>query len=57
LYIWYKRKVKEFAKKYFEPIPPKSAPKVTYVEPIQTGERRITVKEVATPYLMIATTP
>lgn len=48
-------KVKEFAKKYLEPIPAQVAPpKVHIVEPAQTGERRITVKkEVATPYLMI----
>jgi zinc protease len=48
-------KVKEFAKKYLEPIPAQIAPpKVHIVEPMQTGERRITVKkEVATPYLMI----
>jgi zinc protease len=48
-------KVKEFAKKYLEPIPAQNAPpKVHIVEPKQTGERRITVKkEVATPYLMI----
>jgi zinc protease len=48
-------KVKEFAKKYLEPIPAQKAPpKVHIVEPKQTGERRITVqKEVATPYLMI----
>lgn len=47
--------VKEFAKKYLEPIPAQAAPpKVHIVEPIQTGERRIVVKkEVATPYLMI----
>ncbi|EIA07708.1 M16 family metallopeptidase [Flavobacterium frigoris] len=48
-------KVKEFAKKYLEPIPAQIAPpQVHIVEPAQTGERRITVKkEVATPYLMI----
>jgi predicted Zn-dependent peptidase len=48
-------KVKELAKKYLEPIPAQIAPpKVHIVEPVQTGERRITVqKEVATPYLMI----
>jgi zinc protease len=48
-------KVKEFAKKYLEPIPAQPAPPVVHiVEPEQTGERRITVKkEVATPYLMI----
>ncbi|SHG77893.1 Predicted Zn-dependent peptidase [Flavobacterium fluvii] len=48
-------KVKELAKKYFEPIPAQPAPpKVHIVEPVQTGERRITIKkEVETPYLMI----
>jgi zinc protease len=48
-------KVKELAKKYFEPIPAQPAPpKVHIVEPAQTGERRITIKkEVETPYLMI----
>jgi predicted Zn-dependent peptidase len=48
-------KVKELAKKYFEPIPAQPAPpKVHIVEPIQTGERRITIKkEVETPYMMI----
>ena len=48
-------KVKEFAKKYLEPIPAQPAPpKVHIVEPAQTGERRITIKkEVETPYLMI----
>ncbi|MDD5149460.1 MAG: pitrilysin family protein [Flavobacterium sp.] len=48
-------KVKELAKKYFEPIPAQPAPPIVHiVEPEQTGERRITVKkEVATPYLMI----
>lgn len=48
-------KVKEFAKKYLEPIPAQPAPPVVHiVEPEQTGERRITVKkEVETPYLMI----
>lgn len=48
-------KVKELAKKYLEPIPAQIAPpKVHIVEPVQTGERRVTVKkEVATPYLMI----
>jgi zinc protease len=48
-------KVKEFAKKYLEPIPAQIAPpQVHIVEPKQIGERRITVqKEVATPYLMI----
>lgn len=47
--------VKRLAQKYFEPIPAQPAPpKVHIVEPVQTGERRITVqKEVATPYLMI----
>jgi len=49
------KKVKEFAKKYLEPIPAQPAPpKVHIVEPAQTGERRITIKkEVETPYLMI----
>lgn len=48
-------KVKELAKKYFEPIPAQPAPpKIHIVEPVQTGERRITIqKEVETPYLMI----
>lgn len=48
-------KVKEFAKKYLEPIPAQVAPPVVHiVEPEQTGERRITVKkEVETPYMMI----
>ena len=48
-------KVKELAKKYFEPIPAQSAPpKVHIVEPAQAGERRITIKkEVETPYMMI----
>jgi zinc protease len=48
-------KVKELAKKYLEPIPAKpDPPKVHIVEPVQKGERRITVqKEVNTPYLMI----
>ena len=48
-------KVKELAKKYFEPIPAQPAPpKVHIVEPVQTGERRITIKkEVETPYMMI----
>jgi zinc protease len=48
-------KVKELAKKYLEPIPAQAAPpKVHIVEPVQTGERRITIKkEVETPYLMI----
>jgi predicted Zn-dependent peptidase len=43
------------AKKYLEPIPAQAAPpKVHIVEPVQTGERRITIKkEVETPYLMI----
>ncbi|PKH68168.1 peptidase M16 [Flavobacterium sp. ALD4] len=47
--------VKRLAQKYFEPIPAQPAPpQVHIVEPVQTGERRITVqKEVATPYLMI----
>jgi zinc protease len=47
--------VKRLAQQYFEPIPAQPAPpKVHIVEPVQTGERRITVqKEVATPYLMI----
>ena len=48
-------KVKELAKKYLELIPAQPAPpKVHIVEPVQTGERRITIKkEVETPYLMI----
>jgi zinc protease len=48
-------KVKELAKKYFESIPAQAAPpKVHIVEPVQNGERRITVKkEVETPYMMI----
>lgn len=48
-------KVKELAKKYLEPIPAQPAPpKIHIVEPVQTGERRITIKkEVETPYLMI----
>jgi predicted Zn-dependent peptidase len=42
--------VKRLAQKYLEPIPAQPAPpKVHIVEPVQTGERRITVqKEVAT---------
>jgi hypothetical protein len=59
-YIWChkSRKSKGIRQKYFEPPRPKAPPKVHIVEPIQTGERRITVKkEVATPYLMIDTTP
>lgn len=48
-------KVRELAKKYFESIPAQPAPpKVHITEPVQTGERRITLKrEVETPYLMI----
>ena len=48
--------VKRLAEKYLEPIPAQPAPPAVHiVEPVQTGERRITVKkEVATPYLMIA---
>jgi predicted Zn-dependent peptidase len=45
--------VKRLAQKYLEPIPAQPAPKVHIVEPVQTGERRITVQKVATPYLMI----
>ena len=49
-------KVKQLAEKYIEPIPAQTAPpKVHIKEPVQTGERRITVKkEVATPYMAIA---
>jgi len=49
-------KVKQLAEQYLEPIPAQVAPpKVHIKEPIQTGERRITVKkEVATPYMAIA---
>ncbi|WP_338408575.1 pitrilysin family protein [uncultured Flavobacterium sp.] len=48
-------KVKEFAKKYLESIPVQPVPPVVHiVEPVQNGERRITVKkEVETPYIMI----
>ena len=48
--------VKKLAEKYIEPIPAQPTPPVIHiVEPVQTGERRITVqKDVATPYLMIA---
>ncbi len=47
--------VKRLAEKYLEPIPAQPAPPVVHIkEPVQTGERRITVqKDVATPYLMI----
>ena len=47
--------VKKLAEKYIEPIPAQLTPPVVHiVEPLQTGERRITVqKDVATPYLMI----
>jgi predicted Zn-dependent peptidase len=48
--------VKRLAEKYMSPIPAqKPAPKVNLVEPVQTGERRITVqKEVSSPYMIIA---
>lgn len=48
--------VKLLAEKYIEPISAQPTPPIVHiVEPVQTGERRITVKkEVATPYLMIA---
>ncbi len=48
--------VKRLAEKYLEPIPAQPAPpKVHIVEPVQTGERRVTVqKDVATPYLLIS---
>lgn len=48
--------VKMLAEKYLEPIPAQPAPPAVHiVEPVQTGERRITVqKDVATPYLMIS---
>jgi zinc protease len=48
--------VKRLAEKYMAPIPAqKPGPKVHLVEPLQTGERRITVqKEVSAPYMMIA---
>ncbi|OAQ40379.1 peptidase M16 [Pedobacter psychrophilus] len=47
--------VKKFADQYMAPIPAqKPGPKVHLVEPIQTGERRITVqKEVSSPYMII----
>ena len=47
--------VKKMAEKYLEPIPAQpEPPAVKIVEPVQTGERRITVqKDVATPYLNI----
>lgn len=49
-------KVKELAEQYLEPIAAQIAPpKIHITEPIQTGERRITVqKEVSNPYLVIA---
>ena len=48
--------VKRLAEKYMAPIPSqKPGPKVHLVEPVQTGERRITVqKEVSSPYMIIA---
>ncbi len=48
--------VKRLAEKYLEPIPAQpEPPKVHLVEPLQTGERRITVqKDVTAPYLGIA---
>lgn len=48
--------VKKLAEKYIEPIPEQpTPPKVHIVEPVQTGERRVTVqRDVATPYLLIA---
>jgi predicted Zn-dependent peptidase len=48
--------VKKMAEKYIEPIPAQpTPPKVHIVEPVQTGERRVTVqRDVATPYLLIA---
>ena len=48
--------VKRLAEKYMAPIPAqKPGPKVNLVEPLQTGERRITVqKEVSSPYMIIA---
>jgi predicted Zn-dependent peptidase len=48
--------VKRLSEKYLESIPAQPAPpKINITEPVQTGERRITVKkEVANPYLMIA---
>jgi zinc protease len=47
--------VKKFADQYMAPIPAqKPGPKVHLVEPVQTGERRITVqKEVSSPYMII----
>ena len=47
--------IKRLAEKYIEPIPAQPAPpKVTIVEPAQTGERRLLVqKDVTTPYLNI----
>jgi predicted Zn-dependent peptidase len=48
--------IKKLAEQNIAPIPAQPAPPLVHlVEPVQTGERRITVKkEVATPYLMIA---
>lgn len=48
--------VKRLAEKYMASIPAqKAGPKVNLVEPIQTGERRVTVqKEVSSPYMIIA---
>jgi zinc protease len=47
--------VKKFADQYMAPIPAqKPGPKVHLVEPVQTGERRVTVqKEVSSPYMII----
>ncbi len=48
--------VKRLAEKYLEPIPAQPAPpRIHITEPVQIGERRITVqKEVVTPYFMVA---
>lgn len=48
--------VKRLAEKYIEPIPAQPAPPAVMItEPLQTGERRISVqKDVATPYLIVA---
>lgn len=48
--------IKKLAEKYLQPIPAQPEPPAIHiVEPVQTGERRITVqKEVSNPYLMIA---
>jgi predicted Zn-dependent peptidase len=47
--------VKALAEQYLEPIPAQPAPpKIHIKEPVQTGERRITVqKEVSNPYLVV----